>query len=88
MNYQKIKLVDGPTVEVDLDQKRARCNRCGTLIRFGITRNSKYLPIEEIREYVWQAHFINCKTEGGHVRTDLEKQIDEENKTQKSLNNL
>ena len=88
MNYQNIKLVDGPTVEVDLDQKRTRCDRCGMLIRFGLNRNSKYLPIEEIKEYVWQSHFINCKTEGGYKKTDLEKNIDEENKTQQSLNNL
>ena len=87
MNYQKIKLLGGAVVSVDLDANRTKCKKCGEMIRFGITASGKYMPIIQIGEN-YQSHFVDCKFADSFRKTKMENNIDEENKNQEFLNNL
>ncbi len=88
MNYQKIKLLGGAEVQVDLDAKRARCKKCGKSIRFAITsKNGKMIPIIEKGKY-WQAHFADCEYAAEFRKSNLESRIEDEEKNREALSNL
>jgi invasion protein IalB len=84
MNYQKIKLLDGKTVILDKDAKRTRCSKCKELIRFGITKDGKYLPISEIGNK-YQSHFLDCEKQ---EETNLEKNIRQQQNNEEYLSEL
>ncbi len=88
MNYQSIKLLGGAIVQVDLDSNRTKCTKCKEMIRFGITEKGKYMPIIEIKPDVWQSHFADCKFADSFRKTNLEKDINQEDNNQEFLNNL
>ena len=87
MNYQPIKLLGGAIVQVDLDSRERKCNSCKQMIKFGITKNGKYMPIIQVgNEY--QSHFADCKFANKFRKTDLEKNINKENTNQEFINDL
>ena len=89
MNYQTIKLKGGAEVQVDMDAKRTACKKCGELIRFGITKNSKYIPIIEMEDGEYQAHFADCKFAGDfRGKGTINNRIEEQNRNQEFLNSL
>ena len=53
MKYQKIQLVGGAEVMVDMDERRSSCKRCGEMIRWAITDLGKKMPIIE-KDDKWQ----------------------------------
>lgn len=87
MNYQKIKLLGGAVVDVDLDTNRVKCKKCGKMIKFAITKNGKFMPIIQT-ENGWQSHFSDCEFADNFRKTKLENSILEEEKNQEFLNSL
>jgi hypothetical protein len=91
MNYQKINLIGGAEVNVDMDCNRTKCRKCQKFIRFGITKNGKSMPIIEVidkltGETKWQSHFSDC-VYADHFRNDRLSQIEEGEKNQQELSN-
>ena len=82
LGYEKIKLLGGAEVYVDFRSKQTRCRGCDKLIRFGITKNNKNMPIIQVGED-WQAHFADCKKAG-----QFRKKINEGSENQEGLNNF
>lgn len=80
-----IKLIGGADVFVDFSQRRAACRRCGKSIRFGITKNSKYMPIIETQDG-WQAHFTDCKSNKSIRTKTVERQMDEMDRERENFN--
>lgn len=89
MNYQTIKLKGGAEVYLDLDAKRTKCKKCGELIRFGMTKNNKYIPVIQIGDE-WQCHFADCKfaNEFRKKNVGLNERIQEEETNQDFLNSI
>lgn len=88
MNLQTIKLIGGAVVTVDIDS-RAKCRRCGKLIKFGATKNNKLIPIIEVRPDEYQAHFADCPyADEFRGRGSMNNRIREEEQNQEALNNL
>lgn len=88
-DYKEIKLLGGANVFVDFSSRHTKCRKCNSQIRFGITKNGKYIPIIEIRPNEWQAHFADCKfADDFRGRGSLNNRIQEEERTQQLLNEM
>ena len=61
IELKKIKLLGGAEVIVDFSLNQSRCDKCNKLIRFGVTKNDKYMPIIKNKKGEWQSHFADCK---------------------------
>ncbi|MFA4833602.1 MAG: hypothetical protein WC619_02000 [Patescibacteria group bacterium] len=87
INYQKIKLLGGAEVSVDLDGRHVACQKCGKLLRFGITANGKYMPIIRAGDN-YQSHFADCPGANKFRKSDSLNRIEEIEHNQEALNNL
>ena len=87
MNYQKIKLLGGAVVTVDLDANRTKCKKCEEMIRFAITDSGKFMPIIQVGEN-WQSHFTDCRFSDSFRKTKLENDIEQQERNQEYLNSL
>jgi len=90
MNYQTIKLNGGAEVYLDLDQKRTKCKKCDTMLYFGLTKNNKSMPIEQMEDGTYESHFANCKfaNDFRKNKSKFEESISNEEENQDELNNL
>lgn len=88
MRYESIKLIGGAEVHVDMDSKRTACRKCKKLIRFGVTRNGKLMPIIQLDNGEWQSHFTDCEEADSFRNNNRERLIEEEERNQEAINNL
>lgn len=87
MNYQKIKLLGGAEVMIDMDERRSSCKRCGEMIRWAITHSGSKMPII-LNGEEWQSHFADCKFADKFRKTKIEQRIEEQDRNQDYLNSL
>ena len=59
MTWQKIRLLGGATVTVDLG-KLSKCKKCNKTIYWATTKNAKAMPICQDRSRNWLSHFVDC----------------------------
>lgn len=87
MNYQKIQLLNGLEVQVDMSARRTPCRKCKKLIRFGITKSGKYLPIIEKGDD-WQAHFADCEFADSFRKGSIADRVKDQEKNEEELSKL
>lgn len=90
MNLEKIKLLGGAEVMVDWDNKPTTCKKCDKTIRFGVTKNNKYMPISQTPAG-WQSHFTDCSNPEdfrGRGRMGMLDQEVERERNQNFLNSI
>lgn len=85
----KIKLKGGAIVWAT-GGRATSCKSCGAKIWFGHTeKNNKIIPIEELKNGEYQAHFVSCPNAGFHRGSSgLGNRIREKENNQDYLNNL
>ncbi|HBX15886.1 MAG: hypothetical protein UV20_C0009G0038 [Candidatus Magasanikbacteria bacterium GW2011_GWA2_42_32] len=79
-----LDLISGARVIVDDSRTNIRCRGCDKKIMFGVTKNGKFIPIIQLPDGRWQAHFVDC-IKASQFRHQCQKEID---KNQNDLNNL
>jgi hypothetical protein len=87
MNYQKIKLLNGLEVQVDMSARRAACRKCKKLIRFGITPKGKYIPIIE-KTGGWDTHFADCEFADEFRKSRVSSHVEDQQKNEEELSKL
>jgi hypothetical protein len=79
MNYQKL-ITKGKELFYDTDARKFTCRQCGDTIRFAQDSTGKYYPISSSG---LQLH--RCS---GITKTELEKNIESEERNQEFINSL
>ena len=75
IDLRTIKLLSGAEVTVDFSQRQTSCKKCKKLIRFGVTKNEKYMPISK-KDGDWESHFASCEPAKSFRKKDTKKEID------------
>ena len=75
IKLRKITLLKGAEVTVDFSQRQTSCKKCKKLIRFGVTKNEKYIPISK-KDGDWEQHFASCVSAKSFSKKDTKKEID------------
>ncbi|MCK5061742.1 hypothetical protein KAR28_04275 [Candidatus Parcubacteria bacterium] len=90
MNTKEIILLGGTGVYVDFSKRPVKCRSCNAEIRFGLTDNNKFIPIEEVEEGVYQSHFASCPDATKFRRKTMsrERQCDEIARNEQELSKL
>ena len=87
MNYQNIILIGGIEVHVDMDARQTPCKKCRKMIRFGVTKNSRLMPIIKIGDE-WKSHFADCQFANDFRRTTIDRRIEDIERNERFLSDL
>ena len=82
MQFEEINLIDGTKVVIDHAKRWVKCKKCCKQIRFAVTKNNQYMPIEKFGDQ-WRSHFPSCTSGEKKEKFEIE-----EDRNQEFLNNL
>jgi len=77
--------IEGKNLHLDIDKKRTACRDCGKMIRFAQDDMGNHYVVEGELLGTFYLHYKRCKK---RIPTNLEKNIESEDRNQEFLNSL